>query len=66
MEHKNTYLKHKYVCKLNVINLRAHTFYDLVLNSVAVNGKYFFVYLIVSSISLKLVMFSNTMFISCV
>ena len=60
------YLKHKYVCKFNIINLRAHTFYDLVLNSVAVNGKYSLVYLTVSSISLKLVVFSNTMFNSFV
>jgi len=56
-----TYLNHKSVSKRNIFNLRAHAFYDLVLNSVAVNGKYCLVYLAVSSISLKPVVFSNTM-----
>ena len=59
-------LKHKYICKRNIINLRAHAFYDLVLNSLAVSGKYCLVYLTVSSISLKLVVFSNPMFNSFV
>jgi hypothetical protein len=35
----NTYLKHKYVCKLNITNLRANKFYNLVLNFVALIGE---------------------------
>ena len=38
----NTYLKHKYVCELNIINLWAHKFYNLVLNFVTLNGNCLF------------------------
>jgi hypothetical protein len=33
LRHKNKYLKHKYARKLNIINLQAHKFYNLVFNS---------------------------------
>jgi hypothetical protein len=32
LKHKNIYLKHKYTCRLNIINLQAHKFYNHVFN----------------------------------